>query len=49
MENKKLWVSIDETTNINSRYVANVIIGTLEKLDAPIKLFYLMPKQIIEI
>ncbi|KAE9529999.1 hypothetical protein AGLY_011461 [Aphis glycines] len=30
VENKKLWVSIDETTDIEGRYVANVIIGTLE-------------------
>lgn len=30
VENKKLWVSIDETTDANGRYVANVIIGTLE-------------------
>ncbi|KAL4153127.1 hypothetical protein QTP88_000960 [Uroleucon formosanum] len=30
LENKKLWVSIDETTDVDGRYVANVIIGTLE-------------------
>jgi len=30
VENKKLWVSIDETTDVDGRYVANVIIGTLE-------------------
>lgn len=31
---KKIWVSIDETTDSNGRYVANVIIGTLE-IDCP--------------
>ncbi|KAL4083120.1 hypothetical protein QTP88_028450 [Uroleucon formosanum] len=30
VENQKLWVSIDETTDANGHYVANVIIGTLE-------------------
>lgn len=30
VENKKLWVSIDETTDANGRHVANVIMGTLE-------------------
>jgi len=30
VENKNLWVSIDKTTEANVRYVANVIIGTLE-------------------
>ncbi|KAE9542498.1 hypothetical protein AGLY_003359 [Aphis glycines] len=29
-KNKNIWVSIDETTDANGRYVANVIIGTLE-------------------
>ena len=28
--NKKLWVSIDETTDVDGRYIANVVIGTLE-------------------
>jgi hypothetical protein len=27
--NKKIWVSIDETTDIEGRYTTNVIIGTL--------------------
>ncbi|KAE9522646.1 hypothetical protein AGLY_016951 [Aphis glycines] len=31
VENKKLWVSINETTDANGRYVANVIIEVLEK------------------
>jgi hypothetical protein len=25
----KIWLSIDETTDISGRYVANVVIGTL--------------------
>lgn len=29
VEGKKVWSSIDETTDIEGRYVANVIIGTL--------------------
>jgi len=28
--NNKIWVSIDEITDIDGRYVGNVIIGTLE-------------------
>jgi len=28
--NKKIWVSIDETTDVERRYVVNVIIETLE-------------------
>jgi len=27
---KKNWVSVDETTNVTGRFVANVLIGTLE-------------------
>jgi len=27
--NKKIWVSIDETTDLEGRYVANVVIGIL--------------------
>jgi len=26
----KIWVSVDETTDVQGRYIANVIIGTLE-------------------
>lgn len=37
---KKIWVSIDETTDVAGRYVANVIIGTLE-IDNPGKIFLL--------
>lgn len=28
---KNIWVSIDETTDVTGRFVANVIIGTLEE------------------
>lgn len=27
---RKIWASINETTNTENRYIANVIIGTLE-------------------
>lgn len=27
-ENQKLWISIDETIDVEGRYIANVIIGT---------------------
>lgn len=37
---KKIWVSIDETTDVSGRYVANVIIGTLE-INNPGKIFLL--------
>jgi hypothetical protein len=29
MGDNKIWVSIDESTDVNSRCVANVIVGTL--------------------
>lgn len=31
ISNKTIWVSIDETTDIEGRYIANVIVGTLEE------------------
>ncbi|KAF0749156.1 DUF659 domain-containing protein [Aphis craccivora] len=34
VQSKKIWVSIDETTDSGGRYVANVIIGTLP-IDEP--------------
>lgn len=27
---KKIWVSVDETTDVKGRYVVNIVIGTLE-------------------
>ncbi|KAL4119186.1 hypothetical protein QTP88_012031 [Uroleucon formosanum] len=30
IENKKIWVNMDEITDVEGRYVVNVIIGTLE-------------------
>lgn len=45
-ENQKLWVSIDETTDSVGRYVANVIVGTLE-VGNPGKIF-LLNSQILE-
>jgi hypothetical protein len=31
ISNKIIWVSIDETTDIDGRFIANVIVGTLEE------------------
>ena len=38
--NNKIWVSIDETTDVSGRYVANVVIGIL-KDDQPADIFLL--------
>lgn len=38
LKDKKLWISIDETTDVEGRFVANVVIGTLE-LGCPGKTF----------
>ncbi|KAL4135150.1 hypothetical protein QTP88_006793 [Uroleucon formosanum] len=38
LKDKKLWISIDETTDVEGRFVANVIIGSLE-LGCPGKTF----------
>lgn len=35
---KKIWISIDETTDVQSRFIANVIIGILN-VDEPGKIF----------
>ncbi|KAF0723495.1 Uncharacterized protein FWK35_00031639 [Aphis craccivora] len=43
VQDKKIWVSIDETTDSNGRYVANVIIGTLE-IDCPGEIMLLTSK-----
>ena len=43
---KKIFVSIDETSDAEGRYVANVIVGTLE-LDGPGKTF-LLTSEILE-
>ncbi|KAL4120274.1 hypothetical protein QTP88_012996 [Uroleucon formosanum] len=43
--NKKVWVSIDETTDIEGRYIANVVVGTLE-LDKPGKQFLVNCKEL---
>ncbi|KAF0701739.1 DUF659 domain-containing protein [Aphis craccivora] len=40
VKGKKIWVSIDETTDATGRYIANVVIGTLE-IDKPGKIFLL--------
>lgn len=46
VRDKKIWMSIDETTDSNGRYVANVIIGTLE-IDCPGKIM-LMTSEVLE-
>lgn len=38
---KKIWVSIDETTNDEEKYIENVIIGTLEEDDSAGEIFLL--------
>jgi len=40
ISNQKIWISIDETTDVEGRYIANVIIGTLSS-DNPRKIFLL--------
>jgi hypothetical protein len=40
ISNQKIWISIDETTDVEGRYIANVIIGTLSS-DNPGKTFLL--------
>ena len=40
ISNQKIWISIDETTDVEGRYTANVIIGTLSS-DNPGKTFLL--------
>jgi hypothetical protein len=47
VRNKYVWVSIDETTDVEGQYVANVIIGTLE-VDNPGKIF-LLNSEVLEI
>jgi len=42
----KTWVSMDETTNVQGRYIANVIIGTLE-VNKPEQV-YLLNSEVLE-
>jgi len=37
---KKMWVSIDETTDVEGRFITNVIVGTL-LIDGPGEIFLL--------
>ena len=39
-EKNKIWVSIDETSDVDGRFVANVVVGTL-KHEQPRKIFLL--------
>lgn len=40
VNNNRIWISIDETTDVEGRYIANVIIGTLE-INEPGQIFFL--------
>jgi len=42
---KKIWVSIDETIDCESRYISNVVIGTLQKYE-PGKIFLLTSEEL---
>ncbi|KAE9528576.1 hypothetical protein AGLY_012151 [Aphis glycines] len=46
IKGNKIWVSIDETIDVNGRYVANVVIGTLQT-DQPGKV-YLLNTEILD-
>ena len=46
VQGKKIFVSIDETSDVENRYVANVVIGTLE-IDGPGEVF-LLTSEVIE-
>jgi len=43
---KKIWVSIDETTDVEGRFIANVIVGTL-LVDGPGEIF-LLTSEVLE-
>jgi hypothetical protein len=42
---KKIWITIDETTNAEGRFIANVIMGTLT-VDEPSSIFLLNSKEL---
>ena len=42
---QKVWVSIDETTDVDGRHIANVVIGTL-KIDSNSRIFLLNSEQL---
>jgi len=46
VQNKHIWISIDETTDTMGRYVANVIIGTLEPEEK--SQVYLLTSEVLE-
>ena len=45
VKDKKIWVSIDETTDCTGRHVANVVIGTLE-VGEPCRIFLLTTEEL---
>ncbi|KAE9524587.1 hypothetical protein AGLY_014637, partial [Aphis glycines] len=46
INNNRIWINIDETTDVEGRYIANVIIGTLE-INEPGQIF-LLTSEILE-
>jgi len=47
VSNNKIWVSIDETTDVEGRFVANVIIGVL-RTDGPGVIFLLNTEELVK-
>ncbi len=45
VQNKCIWVSIDETTDVTGRYVANVVIGILNETERS-KIFLLHSEEL---
>ncbi|KAL4097517.1 hypothetical protein QTP88_022289 [Uroleucon formosanum] len=45
ISNNKIWVSIDETTDVEGRFVANVIIGVL-RTDGPVHGFHRVAEEV---
>ena len=35
VDNREVWISVDETNNVKGRYIANVVIGTMEYESLP--------------
>ena len=45
ISNKNLWLSIDETSDIEGRFIANIIVGILE-VDQPGKIFLINSEEL---
>lgn len=46
LKNSNIWVSIDETTDVEGRYIANVIVGKLSSLSPSVP--YLLNCEVLE-